>query len=123
LREQRLVEGPVIAGHRIQHSDAEHVLIIDDTVVSCTPTEYDLLIPLLLHAEEALSFTQILGTAERQPLPHHLRRRLTQHMSRLRAKLWPFELDILCLTGYGYLLHILRDEQGDESDAPRSSVT
>lgn len=116
--EPRLVEGPVVAGHHIQHSDAQHLLIIDESVVPCTPTEYTLLIPLLHHAGTGLSFAQLLGEAESKRISHHTRRLLTQHMSRLRAKLWPFALDILCLTGYGYLVQAVPQEQRAEDEAP-----
>ena len=39
---------------------------------------------------------------------------LTQQMSRLRGRLWPFGLDILCLNSYGYLLLSRSNEQGEE---------
>jgi hypothetical protein len=31
-------------------------------------------------------------------------------MRRIRPKLWPFGLDILSITGYGYMLHATRQE-------------
>lgn len=121
--EPRLVEGPVVEGHHIQHSDAQHLLIIDETVVPCTPTEYALLMPLLHHAGGGLSFAQLLGEAESKPLTQHTRRLLTQHMSRLRAKLWPFALDILCLTGYGYLLQVVPEERREDDGASPLSAS
>ena len=111
----RLVEGPNISGHRIQQSDAHHLLVIDETVVPCTPTEYVLLMSLLQRVGAVQSFATLLGLSEQQTLNRHLRRTLTQHMSRLRAKLWPFGLDIRCLTGYGYLLLVGTQEQRDDA--------
>jgi len=35
-----LLERPQLRGHRIQYSDALHLLVIDETVIPCTPTEY-----------------------------------------------------------------------------------
>ncbi len=93
-----------VHGHQVQHSDVRHLLILDGVIVSCTPTEYTLLMPLLSHAGEVVAFSRLLGLPEHQPLTPSTRRGLTRHLSRLRARLWPFGLDILCLTGYGYLL-------------------
>jgi hypothetical protein len=36
-------------------------------------------------------------------------------MSRLCARFWPFGLDILCLTGYGYLLLARSNEQNEQA--------
>lgn len=105
------VERPQLQGHLVQHSDAQHLVIIDGAVVSCTPAEYDLLLPLLKHAGEPVSFAHLLGIQDRQALTQGIRRGLTQQMSRLRARLWPHELDILCLNSYGYLLLSRSNEQ------------
>jgi DNA-binding response OmpR family regulator len=98
------VERSQLQGHQVQHSDAQHLLIIDGAVVPCTPSEYDLLMPLLKHAGEPVSFTRLLGTDGQKTLTRSIRHGLTQQMSRLRGRLWPFGLDILCLNSYGYLL-------------------
>ena len=50
----RLLERPQLQGHRIQYSDALHLLIIDETVIPCTPTEYSILQTLLQHAGEGV---------------------------------------------------------------------
>jgi DNA-binding response OmpR family regulator len=106
-----LLERPQLHGHRIQYSDALHLLIIDETVIPCTPTEYSLLQALLQHAGEGVPINRLLGRPAKQAVEWHTRRNLTQHISRLRARLWPFDLDILCLTGYGYLLLARSHEQ------------
>jgi len=98
------VERTQLHGHQVQHSDTQQVVIIDGVVVPCTPTEYGLLVPLLYHAGEAVQYTHLLGMTRQQPLTRRIRLSLTRHMSRLRARLWPFGLDIVCLIGYGYLL-------------------
>ena len=115
-----LADGPALAGHRVQLNKQQHLLVIDNAIVPCTPTEYALLLHLLQHLEESLptaTLLAVLGQAPRdeaarpsavkpsQRQVRQARRVLTQHMSRLRAKLWPLGFDILCLTGYGYLLH------------------
>ena len=108
----RPVERPQLQGHQVQHNNAQHLLIIDGVVVPCTPNEYDLLLLLLSHAGDAVPFTRLVGGVPGQrPLSRRSRRSLTQHISHLRARLWPFGLDILCLTGYGYLLLSRPNEQ------------
>jgi DNA-binding response OmpR family regulator len=109
------VDRAQLQGHVVQHSDKEHLVIIDSVVVACTHTEYDLLLPLLYHAGEPISFPHLLGISEQQPITTDLRRGLTQHISRLRTRLWPFGLDILCLNTYGYLLLSRSNGQDDET--------
>lgn len=99
-----LAVGPPIPGHRVQHSDAHHLLIIDETVVPCTPAEYALLLPLLDAQGTVVPLATLAGLTGQSAPNRQTRRTLTQRISRLRAKLWPFDLDICCLTGYGYLL-------------------
>ena len=108
------VERPQLKGHLVQHSDAQHLLLIDGVVLPCTPGEYNLLMPLLKHAGEPVSFPRLLGRQRRQTLTRGIRRGLTQQMSRLRGRLWPFGLDILCLNSYGYLLLCRLDELADD---------
>ncbi len=109
------VERLQLRGHMVQHSDPQHLVIIDGVVVACTQTEYDLLLPLLYYAGEAVPFPRLLGMPEQQIVTSSLRRGLTQHMSRLRTRLWPFGLDILCLHGYGYLLLSRPNDQADST--------
>ncbi len=109
----RLIEGPSILGHVVQHSDTQHLLIIDGVVVSCTPTEYPLLIHMLNQSEGYVAFAPLVACAFNSSLNPGTRRCLTQHMSRVRSKLWPFGLDILCITGYGYTLLPIPSKQLD----------
>jgi DNA-binding response OmpR family regulator len=100
----RLVEGPPIQGHIVQHSDPHRLLVIDGVVVSCTPTEYPLLLRMLQQHRGYVAFASLVECAFQSALSRSTRRSLTQHMSRVRSKLWPFDLDICCITGYGYAL-------------------
>jgi len=109
-----LAQGPPIPGHRVQHSDAHHLLIIDDTVVPCTPAEYALLLPLLNALGTVVPLATLAGMTGQSPQNRQTRRTLTQRISRLRAKLWPFDLDIYCLTGYGYLLLTTAQSVGED---------
>jgi DNA-binding response OmpR family regulator len=96
--------GPPVQGHVVQHSERHHLLIIDETVVHCTPTEYHLLMRLLEHAERSVPFTSLVCYPSHASLNWRSRRTLAQHISRVRAKIWPFGLDIMCVIGCGYLL-------------------
>ena len=109
------VERPQLQGHQVQHNDAQHLLLIDGAVVPCASGEYVLLISLLKHAGEPVSFPRLLGTHGQKTLTRSLRNGLTQQMSRLRGRLWPFGLDILCLNSYGYLLLSRSDELTEDS--------
>jgi DNA-binding response OmpR family regulator len=109
------VDRPQLLGHLVQHSDAFHLLIIDSIIVPCTPSEYNLLMSLLYHAGEPVSFTHLRSQHGRHTLSRGIRRGLTQQMSRLRGRLWPYGLDILCLNTYGYLLLSRSTEQGEET--------
>lgn len=111
----QLSRGPFLPGHRVQHSDARHLLIIDDTVVPCTPAAYALLIPLLDALGTVVPLATLAGISGLPPRTRQTRRILTQHISRLRAKLWPFALDIYCLTGYGYLLLATTPAPGEDT--------
>src|SRR5258708_29736402 len=91
------VERTQLHGHQVQHSDTQHVVIIDGVVVPCTPTEYSLLAPLLYHAGEAVRYTHLLGVSRQQSLTRSIRLRLTRNISRLAAMPLPFGLDLVSL--------------------------
>ncbi len=116
------VERLRLHGHVVQHSDTAHLVIIDNVVIACTRTEYDLLLPLFYHAGEPVPFPRLLGMPGQQPITASIRRGLTQHISRLRTRLWPFGLDILCLNGYGYLLLPKPHEQPAAREVPVQSA-
>ena len=101
----RLAEGPAIDGHIVQHSDALHVLIIDGGIVSFTPTEYPLVMHLLQQTERQHSLDFLVQWVRQHASSRCTKSSLRRHIRNLRAKLWPFGLDILCIMGYGYMLH------------------
>jgi DNA-binding response OmpR family regulator len=111
LEALKLTEGPHLAGYVIQHSDANRLLIIDGAIVRFTPTEYALLLRLLQQSERHLSFAVLEQCLFLRSLHCNPRSALIRHMRRIRPKLWPFGLDILSITGYGYMLHATRQEQ------------
>ncbi|HJT57581.1 MAG TPA: winged helix-turn-helix domain-containing protein [Ktedonobacteraceae bacterium] len=101
----QMEERLAIPGHRVQHSDAFHLLIVDGVVLNCTPTEYSLLLHLLQQHPHHVSFETLENAIWAHSPTTHPHRALTRHISHLRTKLWPLGLDILCLIDYGYLLH------------------
>jgi len=103
LHRHQMVEGPALSGHRVWHNDAHHVLIIDETVIPCTPIEYQLLMHLL-EAKGYVTLTTLVQDVLESTLTRRTRHALTKYMSQVRAKVWPFDLDILCVTAHGYLL-------------------
>jgi hypothetical protein len=100
-----LAEGPHLAGHVVQHSDTYRLLIIDGAIVRCTPTEYALMIRLFQQSEHHLPFNLLEQCLFTRSSSSNLRSALIRHMRRIRPKLWPFGLDILSITRYGYMLH------------------
>lgn len=59
---------------------------------------------LLQQSGGYVACASLVECAFQSPLNRSTRRSLTQHMSRVRSKLWPFGLDVFCITGYSYLL-------------------
>jgi DNA-binding response OmpR family regulator len=107
----RQLEHPQLREHQVWYNDRQHLLIIDSVVINCTPSEYDVLLLLLRAAGEPVPFARLAYRDAHRTLALGLRHRLSQRVSRLRARIWPLGLDILCLTGYGYLLLSRSDEQ------------
>jgi DNA-binding response OmpR family regulator len=109
----RLVEGPDLVGHSVQHSDALHLLIIDGVIVPCTPTEYPLVMHFLQQTDRQLSLEFLLQWIRQHASSRCTKGSLRRHIRSLRAKLWPFGLDILCIIGYGYMLHATSQEEAE----------
>ena len=100
-----LLEGPLLDGHIIQHSDTYRLLVIDGAIMHCTPSEYALLMRLLQQNERHLPFDLLEPCLCMRSPNGNPRSALIRHMRRLRPKLWPYGLDILSITSYGYMLH------------------
>ena len=107
----RLAEGPHLAGHVVQHSDTYRLLVIDGAIMHCTPTEYALMMRLLRQNERHLPFDLLEQCLSMRSPNGNSRSALIRHMRRIRPKLWPYGLDILSITGYGYMLHATPQEQ------------
>lgn len=99
----RLEISETIAGHLIQYNDARHLVIIDGIILTCSPGEYRVLLPLLQSPDRRVPFAQLL-VGPYDPDDWRARRNLGCTVSHLRGKLWPFGFDILCLFRHGYQL-------------------
>ena len=110
----KLKEGPILAGHVIQHSDTYRLLVIDGAIMHCTPSEYALLMRLLQQHERHLPFDLLEPCLCMRSPGGNPRSALIRHMRRLRPKLWPYGLDILSITSYGYMLHATPLEHAEQ---------
>src|SRR6516164_7259707 len=110
----KLKEGPILAGHVIQHSDRYRLLVIDGAIMHCSPSEYALLMRLLQQHERHLPFDLLEPCLCMRSKSGNPRRALIRHMRRLRPKLWPYGLDILSITSYGYMLHAMPLEHAEQ---------
>lgn len=109
----RQLEHPRLQDHQVWYNDQQHLLIVDGVVIACTPSEYDVLLLLLQAAGEPVPFARLVYQDAHRPLALGPRHRLSQRVSRLRMRLWPLGLDILCLTGFGYMLLTRPSEQAE----------
>lgn len=109
----RQLEHLQLQEHQVWYNDQQHLLIVDSVVIDCTPSEYDVLLLLLRAAEEPVPFARLVYRDTQRSLALGPRHRLSQRVSRLRARLWPLGLDILCLTGFGYMLLTRPGEQAE----------
>ena len=107
------LEHPQLQEHQVWYNDLQHLLIVDSVVIDCTPSEYDVLLRLLRAAGEPVSFARLAYRDAHRTLALGPRHRLSQRVSRLRGRLWPLGLDILCLTGFGYMLLTRSSEQAE----------
>ncbi|HLJ32856.1 MAG TPA: hypothetical protein VKU38_04355 [Ktedonobacteraceae bacterium] len=97
-----LVEVATINTHRLQRCDAACFLLVDgQQVLLFSPTAYRMLIILLEHADEAVSFEELVeGSFDLQ----RDRGLFGKHMSAIRKMIQPLGLTVRCVTAYGYLM-------------------
>jgi DNA-binding response OmpR family regulator len=96
-------------GYRIGISDATHLVIINERPLLWSANQYRVLVLLLRSPDRVVSFARLVGEGY-QPDDWLVRQNLRRVISRVRARLWPFSLDIRCLLGHGYLLFVLPDD-------------
>jgi DNA-binding response OmpR family regulator len=94
-----------VLGHTIAHHADRHMIMIDERLVTFTRTEYQVMRLILYAAEHYHAYVPFVNLRRcfRHP-PDNLRRLLYRRINTLRAKLWPFELDIVNVRDQGYTL-------------------
>lgn len=116
-RPEELLPGPPVAGHHIRRDAQAGALLIDRTLVSCTPTEYKLFVLLLEQAEHCVTYAQLIARVSEEPLSEaaafrQAKNRVIHQVSGLRPKIWPCGLDIVSVMGVGYILLSSHAEEG-----------
>lgn len=108
-KQERMVPIETLPGHRIRISETNRLVTIDDVPLVCSVGEYRVLVLFLRSPDRVVPFTQLLGEGY-DPEDQFARKSLRRVISRVRARLWPFGLDIRCLLGQGYLLFSLTND-------------
>ncbi|MBE3561167.1 MAG: hypothetical protein IMW89_18400 [Ktedonobacteraceae bacterium] len=101
-----------IGPHLIRRCDARRALLINEDIITLTPTEYHLLYLLLeqdLVADKELIAVLFAGAS----LDRCARRTLKRHLDTLKAKLRPAGLTLRRIYRFGYTL--VPDESSDIS--------
>lgn len=110
-----LIPGPPVAGHTIQRNEAQHVYVLDDRLIRCSPSEYRILTELLEQVDRYVPYARLIE----EPLANAMQRRkartrMMHVMSKLRSKVWASGLDIVAVVNYGYILVSQVQEQGED---------
>jgi DNA-binding response OmpR family regulator len=94
-----------VLGHTIEHNADMHTITIDERLVTFSRTEYQVMRLILHAAEHSHTYVPFVNLKQcfRHP-PDNLRRLLYRRINALRAKLWPFGLDIVNVRDQGYAL-------------------
>jgi DNA-binding response OmpR family regulator len=101
--------GPVVPGHTIQYYEDQHAWVIDQTLVLCSQPEYHCLRVLFERANHCVPFEHFVHSLQETTLPaadeqKQARMRIAHLISRLRAKIWAFGLEIVSVMNVGYIL-------------------
>ncbi len=97
------VKSSAIGEHNIRRCDKGRMVMIDNKIVlSFSPTEYKLLLPLLtgLSAKDDALVNDALG----YNIATWSRKNLDKYIDKIRSKLRPTGLDVRRVTGHGYIL-------------------
>lgn len=122
-----LCQGPRIEGHHIQRDEEQHAYVIDQKLITCTPTEYRVLTLLLEQADRCVPFARLWAQCQDGPLIDaaqikQARIRIIHLMSDLRIKIWVLGLDIVSVMNYGYIL-LSQTQELDVSPGDRRTAS
>jgi DNA-binding response OmpR family regulator len=86
----------------IQWNTEQHSIKIGRTVITLTPTEYRLLLPL--RSGTPVTYADLAWTAYQYKVDDKVREAMDKHIDRIRCKLRGSGIYVYCVLGYGYLL-------------------
>jgi hypothetical protein len=94
---------------RIRYNTSQHVLVIDNSIVALSPTEYQLVFAILTQYAEWQSTRQAGCFVVMQAMLQHVvgkasPRLIARHLANANAKLAPFGLRVQLVVGSGYTL-------------------
>lgn len=113
---RHLLTGPPVNGHTVQRDEEQHAFVIDQHLISCTPTEYRVLGLLLAHVDQCVRYGPLLAQLQEEPLEEtglwkQARTRLMHVISDLRPKIWVLDWEIVAVMQTGYLLVCSHEEE------------
>jgi DNA-binding response OmpR family regulator len=98
-----LTAGPDLPGHTCEHSDIDHVLMINGSRIQFTKSEYRLLMLILEHVQDDyVSYTDIARIVYQRELNDDLLPPLRKRISSLRSKIADYGIDIVNVPYRGY---------------------
>lgn len=97
-----LISCPSIGTHYIQRNDKSRALIVDTMIISFTPTEYRLLVPLL--KGQPVQDVDLMHEAYSGQVYEGLHDNLSKHIDKIRSKLCPSGINVHRVAKYGYVL-------------------
>ena len=103
MHHSKLIDCSEIDSHSIQRIDETRTLLVDDeTAISFTPTEYQLLLPLL--SGTMIQTNKLVYEALGYDLEQWGQKNLNKYIDKLRSKICPIGLDVHRVARYGYVL-------------------
>ena len=103
MSSSQLIESSTIGNHRVQRCDTSRTLVVNRiSVITFTPTEYKLLLPLL--SGQSIRDDDLVNEAFGLSVKQWNRENLSKYIDKLRSKLRSAGLDVRRITKYGYVL-------------------
>ena len=100
--------GMMVEGNAVLSNDAARVLVVNQMMISLTPTEYALLTLLLQHPGTPVASETLIQAAFPADSPERAigSKLLARHITNIRPKLWETPLNIHAVNNFGYVLRL-----------------
>ena len=103
---KQLIDCPAVGTNIVQKNDESRILVINRaTIISFTPTEYKLLLPLL--RGHMIGDNELVQAAVGCSTEQWKQASLKRYIDKLRCKIRSAGLDISRISRYGYILRAL----------------